>query len=886
MQRATPVLDTLLYLVCAGVLYGSLFPFNFSLAEAGVALDRLLTSWDRLPGRGDILGNIFLFVPFGVLCGLLVRRGRRGVAWVVCAWLLVALGAQVLQLFLPSRDPAIFDLYTNAAGALAGYLLARLLPADLVRVDGVRYGGDYVPLCLAALWLAWQLLPFLPSIDLQAYKAALKPLLLTPRFTWYESLLQATGWFAALYMLERVAGARLRMSHVLAAFALVLALKVVIVMNSVALTDVVAMIVAFIVWRVLGRAPPDGFALAVFIMCVWCLDGVSPLAVRASPEGFGWVPFSGFLEGSMLVNVIALCRKGFFFGAMAWLLLRRRQHYVPSVLAAAAVLLSLEIAQRFLYAGHPEVTDPLLFLAIAWLVRHVDNAQAAASARAARNTAAQPATPLVRRNLALVIAGYALLACVALKLLLALPGIPYNVVELFRFGGSGVDLFFFSLAMLSIGIGGAWFGRVLYLAERPVRAALGGFLAVSLATYILLWLGVSQESIRDIAGSTVFVHRVMERGVLGEPGVRLFDLLGPQNVHAVMLVLEPVVRFTALAAPLFIFLGLCALPLWRRDQAIAARAPAKSHAAAVALVLLSLLLAAKLIAFDWSSTDNLNELIARDGDWGLGGGGYLYLLVFVLSAVSIYLAGTVLIAPATPLRGVLALALSLPLTWWLLNSGLEDNVQKYERTFSGVDFLLGPDRDNLVSTGQLFLRWAFVHTAAATGLAFGAALCVAWFRAGSGPRRAPPEPLETREARNAQRKHEGRASLESRAAPGKRLQESFRVYDYQARFLRQLAVGPDGAEGPVNRILAYFSAELAHSPESVDVVRDYLARSASGRGKVFAQRALRVTLDPASLDVFALVDPQGVYSRSRCFRKLLDIYIEAEGAEDPTGSPS
>jgi glycopeptide antibiotics resistance protein len=865
LQRATPVLDILLYLVCAGVFYGSLFPFNFSVSGVGTALDAFLASWNRLPGRGDILGNIFLFIPFGVFSGLLVRRGRRSVAWVIGVWLLVALGAQVLQLFLPSRDPAIFDLYTNAAGALAGYLAARLLPADMVRVDGVRYGGDYVPLCLAALWLAWELLPFIPSIDLQAYKAALKPLFVTPRFAWYESLLQATGWFVALYMLERVAGARLRPAHVLGVFALVLALKVAIVMNSIAVTDVVAMAVAFLAWLTVGRASLNGVALAVFTMLVWCLDAVSPLAFRGSAEGFNWVPFSGFLEGSMLVNVIALCRKGFFFGAIVWLLLReflhQRQRYVPAVLTAAGVLLVLEIVQMFLYAGHPEVTDPLLFLAIAWLLRHVDSAQATAAARAPapapRIAGVKPAMRSTRRNLVLILGAYALLACIALKLLLGLPGIPYNVVELFRFGGNGVDLFFFSLAMLSIGIGGAWFGKVLYQSGRPVRATLGGFFAVGLVTFCLLWLGVSQESIRDIAGSTVFVHRVMERGVLGEPGIRLFELLGPQNVHVVTMVVEPVIRFTALVAPLFIFLGVCALRLWR-NVGIVPAAVSRPHVAWSAVVLLALLFAAKVIAFDWSSTDNLNELIARDGDWGLGGGGYLYLLVFTLSAVAMYLAESAFTSPPRLPRGLLALVFSLPLTWWLLNSGLEENVQKYDRTFSGVDFLLGPDRDNLVTTGELFLRWGFVHTIAVAGLAFGAAMCVAWFRAGAG---AGPV-----------RKEE-------------RVDEEFRVYADQAEFLqRQLASGRGAVDEQVNHILGYFSAEFAQSPGSVDIVRQYLSRSAQGQGRVFARQALQVQLAPASLDVLALVDPRGDHSRSRCFRKLLDIYIEAQGSNAVEGA--
>jgi len=82
----------------------------------------------------------------------------------------------------------------------------------------------------------------------------------------------------------------------------------------------------------------------------------------------------------------------------------------------------------------------------------------------------------------------------------------------------------------------------------------------------------------------------------------------------------------------------------------------------------------KAIAFDWSSTDNLNELIARDGPWGWGGGGYLYLLVGLFSVNVVLLA-------RVPAR----LGRSPSLAWrpWrpcrsvvLLNLGLEPEVHK------------------------------------------------------------------------------------------------------------------------------------------------------------------------------------------------------------------
>jgi hypothetical protein len=117
----------------------------------------------------------------------------------------------------------------------------------------------------------------------------------------------------------------------------------------------------------------------------------------------------------------------------------------------------------------------------------------------------------------------------------------------------------------------------------------------------------------------------------------------------------------------------------------------------------------KAIAFDWTSTDNLNELITRDGEWGWGGGGFLYGLLLLLCLNGMILAES---ASSSKLKLGFALFLSvaaIPLGWWLLNQGLEQHVEKYSSVFSGTQFLLGPDRQHLLSPEILFLRWCVVQ---------------------------------------------------------------------------------------------------------------------------------------------------------------------------------
>jgi hypothetical protein len=45
----------------------------------------------------------------------------------------------------------------------------------------------------------------------------------------------------------------------------------------------------------------------------------------------------------------------------------------------------------------------------------------------------------------------------------------------------------------------------------------------------------------------------------------------------------------------------------------------------------------------------------------------------------------------------------IPIGWWLLNLGLILDLHKYEKVYSGVQFLLGPDRTHTLSSSALFI---------------------------------------------------------------------------------------------------------------------------------------------------------------------------------------
>ncbi len=100
---------------------------------------------------------------------------------------------------------------------------------------------------------------------------------------------------------------------------------------------------------------------------------------------------------------------------------------------------------------------------------------------------------------------------------------------------------------------------------------------------------------------------------------------------------------------------------------------------------------------------------------GIGGGGYLYLLILLLTLNSVLMRQS-LYHWAIKL---LFTAASATGGWYLLNLGLEQNIEKYGTSFSAVDFLLGSDRQHKLSQSTLFIRWIILYIGCVITLVWG-----------------------------------------------------------------------------------------------------------------------------------------------------------------------
>lgn len=370
-----------LLLIIALISYGSLYPFNFTDPPGGASWVHLVHGM-AIGGssRGDILQNIVLFVPYGA-CAMLGFGTRWPLAarigGAAMAGLALAVALQVGQVFLPQRTASLVDVAWNAIGIglgmAAGLVAVRIVGPDrLARAGDGRPAPAIVPAALIGLWVALRLFPFVPSIDFQLIKDNLKPLLLRPDLSPFGLFENTVGWLLALSLWRDVSGDRRNDALALPAIAGVLAVQPVIVGNPLRAYEVVGALLAVALWRwwLAGR-PRREEAIATLLFCLLLLQGLTPLAFRAEPAAFGWIPFIGALGGSIMANVLAMMDKVFFYGVAIWMLAACGAHRLAAALVVAVLLFAIELAQTLIATRTPEITDPLLALILGlafWLV--------------------------------------------------------------------------------------------------------------------------------------------------------------------------------------------------------------------------------------------------------------------------------------------------------------------------------------------------------------------------------------------------------------------------------------------------------------------------------------------------------------------------------------
>lgn len=355
----------LLALTTALILYGTLYPFNFLAgAHPGDVVAVLTESLKVRPGRGDILSNVILFLPFGFFAmqAWLARAPRLlRLIVVVAAGALLSFGIEYAQTYLPQRTPSLYDIMLNTfgtfVGAVAGWADWR---GTLAKARAANRPLVIFPLLLLAAWLGYRLFPYVPTIDLQHVKDALKPLMSAPLIATdvLRHLIVTLIIGRLLQALTTPGRALLGMVVITLG---VIAAKPFIMTKVILPSELAGVVLGVVVWVILlSRLSWRTAIVALLLTLQIVIQGLTPFVVRAEPVMISFIPFIGFEGGSMAVNLQSFFEKIFLYGSLVWLLGASSRSLVFSVTAAVILLTAIELVQMFLADRVSEITDPLL----------------------------------------------------------------------------------------------------------------------------------------------------------------------------------------------------------------------------------------------------------------------------------------------------------------------------------------------------------------------------------------------------------------------------------------------------------------------------------------------------------------------------------------------
>jgi len=690
------------------IAYGSLFPFHFSVAEFSQQYSQLLSI--QVSGIGDVLGNILLFTPLGFLYALKnSAEPRQSTKDIYLLWFYVflfALVLQVLQIAMPERDQNILDVLFNMAGFAIGYIGISVVNAQSFNIQPQL---KYLPTMIALTYILSELSPFVPTIDLQSFKDSLKPLFIQPTVTlMWDLFIKSTIWLIVIRLLS-FQQTKTPIKLIFGLWGLMLCAKIVIVINVLVITDIIAPLIAIVIAANISVNQEKMTRVLLSLLLV--AFGVSSVAnmdsFYLSLETF--IPFQSYLNGQLYSGIEALFFKLFIFSSVIWLAIELGKNAKIIACSLALYVFFIEFLQLFMPTRVTDFGDVFLVMIAYLTVRNLGDHLASlemtatpSSTKVSVSAKTQPSyeqtapnkfvgifTPL-QQYIGLFTLCFVLFYTIV-NIALDLPSVPYNIVELFSHNASALDLFFFSLFLLFLG-GGSGYITQKILTENDVNILK--FISLHCLTltiaFICLYLAVTIESLEDLVGSSKISQSLYRNQTSDHFMPMLVNVLSLSLMAKMGQFFEFLFRFIALY-------GLVQIPLTM--ALLIFIMPVKNFKLVKYVVTSIVILPVCLyVAFYAAVTDNLTELIASPIMLGLS---------LVTLAVGIALEWKFIIQKKYITSFALIGSISV-CSWFVAQAVFELQIIKYGYIFSAFDFLIGAGRVEKLSEITLMMRWSLI----------------------------------------------------------------------------------------------------------------------------------------------------------------------------------
>lgn len=366
---ATWLLAVIVFLI----VFGSLYPFSFSLAGTD-ALGRIGVLPRAGTTRSDVAANVLLYLPLGTcLCWLLAARYGAAVA-VAGATLIAALLSYAIesaQLFESRRVASLADFACNTIGACAGAGLALAIARTRRHLQSSPFAGLLRHPVAAALlfsWAGYRLAPFAFAVDTTEWAASLAPLAgfdVEPG----AFLRHFMAWLVLLAVTARLAPQR-PLAVAAGAMSAILAGRVLLAGLGLEPSEIAGMAAALLAAPALARLPREiaasGLAGALFLLIAW--QGLAPFDFQVAQDRFAFLPFGESLTQYRAANLVDVFLRCFMNGALVWLLAQARLSVLAATSLGAGCVFAVEFLQTWLPGQTAEITDPLLAVCAGGLI--------------------------------------------------------------------------------------------------------------------------------------------------------------------------------------------------------------------------------------------------------------------------------------------------------------------------------------------------------------------------------------------------------------------------------------------------------------------------------------------------------------------------------------
>jgi VanZ family protein len=360
-----------LLIVVAFILYGSLFPFEYyERYYPGGPFVYLLSTWHDWDGRGDLLSNILLYLPFGFFCTAALPGRLPGPLRAVLATLagtLLAGCIEITQFHDVGRVTSMGDVDANAIGSALGAAAAAAIGGAMCWPFIAELAAHPAASLLLAMFFGYRLYPYVPMIDLHKYWHAVRPMLLAPSLPPGELTRYIITWLFIAVIVHSLYGFRRFLLVFPALCGAEFLGRILVIGADLKLNDIVSAVIAFGLWTYLLRAMPGRFAVVAVLFCgMVTAERLEPFTFTMAPHAFGWIPFAGFMSGSMGVAMQAFCQKFYEYGGLIWLLNRTGLPLPVGTGMTTVLLLLTSIAECWLPGRSAEVTDAIMALVIGY----------------------------------------------------------------------------------------------------------------------------------------------------------------------------------------------------------------------------------------------------------------------------------------------------------------------------------------------------------------------------------------------------------------------------------------------------------------------------------------------------------------------------------------